>query len=43
MVMITHSETETIALGEKLGSLLETGMTIALKGDLAGGIINHFS
>ncbi len=37
MVMITHCETETIALGEKLGNLLETGMTVALKGDLAGG------
>ncbi|MBQ1307882.1 MAG: tRNA (adenosine(37)-N6)-threonylcarbamoyltransferase complex ATPase subunit type 1 TsaE, partial [Erysipelotrichaceae bacterium] len=37
MVMITHSETETIALGEKLGDMLETGMTVALKGDLAGG------
>ena len=37
MVMITSSETETIALGEKLGKLLERGMTVALKGDLAGG------
>ena len=37
MVMRTSSEKETIALGEKLGRLLEPGMTVALKGDLAGG------
>lgn len=35
--MITYSEEETIALGEKFGKLLTRGMTIALKGDLAGG------
>ena len=35
--MRTSSEKETIALGEKLGRLLEPGMTVALKGDLAGG------
>ena len=35
--MITRSQEETIALGEKLGKLLPKGTTIALKGDLAGG------
>ena len=35
--MITYGEKETIALGWKLGSLLEKGSTVALKGDLAGG------
>ena len=35
--MISKSEKETIALGEKLGNKLETGMILALKGDLAGG------
>ena len=35
--MISKSEQETIALGEKLGNKLETGMVLALKGDLAGG------
>lgn len=35
--MITHSDEETIALGEKLGKLLTKGNTICLKGDLAGG------
>lgn len=35
--MITNSQEETIALGEKLGKLLPKGTTIALKGDLAGG------
>ncbi len=35
--MITKNEKETIQLGYKLGSLLEKGMTVALKGDLAGG------
>ena len=35
--MITYSQEETIALGEKLGKLLPKGTTIALKGDLAGG------
>lgn len=36
-VMISKSKEETIELGEKLGKLLEVGMTLALKGDLAGG------
>lgn len=35
--MITHSQEETIALGERFGKLLSKGTTIALKGDLAGG------
>ena len=35
--MITHTQEETIALGEKLGKLLPKGTTLALKGDLAGG------
>ena len=35
--MITKSTEETIALGEKLGRLLNRGDVIALKGDLAGG------
>lgn len=35
--MITNSYEETIALGEKLGKLLPKGITLALKGDLAGG------
>lgn len=35
--MITYSQEETISLGEKFGKLLTKGMTIALKGDLAGG------
>ena len=35
--MITRSQQETIDLGYKLGTLLEKGMTVALKGDLAGG------
>ncbi|MBR4469931.1 MAG: tRNA (adenosine(37)-N6)-threonylcarbamoyltransferase complex ATPase subunit type 1 TsaE [Erysipelotrichaceae bacterium] len=35
--MITRNEKETIELGKKLGSLLEKGTTVALKGDLAGG------
>ncbi len=35
--MITRNEKETIALGWKLGSLLEKGSVIALKGDLAAG------
>ena len=35
--MITHSQDETIALGERFGKLLSKGTTIALKGDLAGG------
>ena len=37
MSMITYSEEETIALGEKLGKLLPKGTVICLKGDLAGG------
>lgn len=35
--MKTNSKDETIALGEKLGKLLNTGDVLALKGDLAGG------
>ncbi len=35
--MITRNTKETIALGEKLGGLLNKGDVIALKGDLAGG------
>ncbi len=35
--MITRNTKETIALGEKLGRLLNRGDVIALKGDLAGG------
>ena len=35
--MIARFEKETIELGEKLGRLLENGMVLALKGDLAGG------
>lgn len=35
--MITNSEAQTIELGYKFGKLLTKGMTIALKGDLAGG------
>ena len=35
--MISKSEKETITFGEKLGNKLETGMVLALKGDLAGG------
>ena len=35
--MITRSERETIELGKKLGSLLDKGSVVALKGDLAGG------
>lgn len=35
--MITNSYEETISLGERFGKLLTKGMTIALKGDLAGG------
>ena len=35
--MISKSELETITLGEKLGNKLQTGMVLALKGDLAGG------
>ena len=35
--MITRNEKETIALGKKLGELLEKGSVVALKGDLAGG------
>ena len=37
LAMITKSTEETIALGEKLGRLLNRGDVIALKGDLAGG------
>ena len=37
MAMITRSERETIDLGKKLGSKLEKGTTVTLKGDLAGG------
>lgn len=35
--MITRSEQETIALGERFGRLLSKGICVALKGDLAGG------
>lgn len=35
--MITRNTKETIALGEKLGRLLNRGDVIALQGDLAGG------
>ncbi|MBQ6368422.1 MAG: tRNA (adenosine(37)-N6)-threonylcarbamoyltransferase complex ATPase subunit type 1 TsaE [Erysipelotrichaceae bacterium] len=35
--VITHSESETIKLGENLGKHAEKGMVFALKGDLAGG------
>ena len=35
--MLSHSEEETIRLGEELGRKLEKGMCLALKGDLAGG------
>ena len=35
--MISRSQNETILLGERLGSLLDNGAFIALKGDLAGG------
>ena len=35
--MISKTQEETIALGEKLGSKLDKGMVLALQGDLAGG------
>ena len=35
--MITKNESETIALGKKLGQLLSKGSVVALEGDLAGG------
>ena len=35
--MITNNEEETIELGERFGKLLPKGITIVLKGDLAGG------
>lgn len=35
--MISISEARTIAAGEKLGTLLEKGSFVALKGDLASG------
>ena len=35
--MITKNESETIALGKKLGQLLPKGSVVALEGDLAGG------
>ena len=35
--MITRNESETIALGKRLGELLPKGSIVALKGDLAGG------
>lgn len=34
---ITHSAEETIALGEKIGNLLEPGDVIAMQGTLAAG------
>jgi len=37
MIKTTHSDIETIKLGKKLGSLLNKGSFITLKGDLAGG------
>ena len=37
MAMKTINQAETIALGRKLGALLEKGMTIILKGELAAG------
>ena len=35
--MITKNESETIALGKRLGQLLPKGSVVALEGDLAGG------
>ena len=35
--MISKSQEETITIGEKLGKNLYKGLTICLKGDLAGG------
>jgi len=35
--IITNNESETIALGEKLGSLLTLGAVVALYGDLGAG------
>ncbi|MBQ1900562.1 MAG: tRNA (adenosine(37)-N6)-threonylcarbamoyltransferase complex ATPase subunit type 1 TsaE [Erysipelotrichaceae bacterium] len=35
--MITKNESETIALGKKLGQLLPKGSVVAVEGDLAGG------
>lgn len=37
MVVVTRSATETERLGERLGALLESGVFIALYGDLGGG------
>ena len=37
MAMKTMNQAETIALGRKLGTLLEKGMTVILKGELAAG------
>ena len=35
--IITHSDRETITLGQKLGTLLEDGDMVALVGELGGG------
>ena len=37
MTFITHSQEETIALGEKIGSRLKKGDVIAMQGTLAAG------
>ena len=37
MTLTTHSEEETIALGKKIGSLLQKGDVIALQGTLGAG------
>ena len=37
MKIITHSPSETIELGYKIGKLLKKGTLITLRGDLAGG------
>ncbi len=37
MAMKTLNQAETIDLGKKLGNLLEKGMTVILKGELAAG------
>lgn len=37
MVIMTNTDIETIALGEKIGNLLSNKMTILLEGDLGAG------
>jgi tRNA threonylcarbamoyladenosine biosynthesis protein TsaE len=37
MILTTYCETQTEALGEKLGALLEDGMFVALSGELGAG------